>query len=96
MEALASIVLAGNVLPFVQLGLSIATESHSFKRSHDGALKQHRDLQAVVVDLDKQLLQLDADGDDGLKELANRYPLQRFLRNGKGVLWLGLGETYMR
>lgn len=71
MEALASIALAGNILQFLELGLSVISKGIAFKRSHDGALKEHKDLRIVIEDLTTSLSQLDADGSNELKTLAD-------------------------
>ena len=75
MEAIAGIALASNILQFVQLGLSVVSKGHAFKRSSDGALKKHKDLNVIVDDLDKVLLQLEVDTDDGLAPLRERCKL---------------------
>lgn len=72
MEALAGVALAGNILQFLQLGLKILSKGNAYKRSHDGAFKEHIDIQFVVDDLDKSLSQLGSDTSDGLQELVDR------------------------
>lgn len=97
MEILASIALAGNILQFVQTGLSIVSKGKALKRSHDGALKEHQDLQVVINDLDQCLSRLDTNTSDSFRVLVDRCKetgaeLKRMLdkvraKKGKGHLF---------
>lgn len=72
MEALAGVALVGNILQFLQLSLNIVSKGKAYKRAADGNLKQHKDLQVVIADLNESLCQLEIENDDGLKELVRR------------------------
>lgn len=69
MEALAGLALAGNILQFLQLGQSILSKRNAFKRSQDGTLKKHKDLERIIADLDTSISKLDYNEDDDLREL---------------------------
>ena len=58
-ETLSAVALAGNILQFLQFSLEIVSTGRSLKRSHDGALKDHKGLDLVIKDLRGQLGTLD-------------------------------------
>ena len=96
MEAAAAFALAGNVLQFVQLGLAIVSKGNNLKRSHDGTLKDHAELDTVLNSLDVRLSSLEAGNDQTLSDLINkgksigtelRDALLKAKLKGNGGLW---------
>ena len=68
-ETLAAVALAGNILQFLQFSLEIVSTGRSLKRSHDGALKDHKGLDHVIKDLRSQLGTLDTNKSATLQPL---------------------------
>lgn len=68
--ALASVALAGNILQFIGVARSIISRGAELKRSHDGKLKEHRDILSIIADLDKWLSELDVECDDTLRPIV--------------------------
>jgi hypothetical protein len=69
MEALAGIALAGNALQFVGLAYRLVCLSGAVKRSHDGSIKDHSELNIVISNLDKHIQSLHATADPELQPL---------------------------
>jgi hypothetical protein len=51
MESLAAVSLAGNVVNFLEFGLDIVSTAKEMRRTHDGALLRHNDLEVATRDL---------------------------------------------
>ena len=75
MEASARLALTSNILQFIQLGLSVVSKGQAIEKFHSGGLKEQRDIQVVLDDLDNVLLQLEIDTHDGLAPLIERSKL---------------------
>ena len=69
--ALASVALAGNIVQFIGVARSIISRGAELKRSYDGKLKEHKDILAVVADLERWLVDLDVDCNDTLMPIVN-------------------------
>ncbi|MCJ1443401.1 MAG: hypothetical protein MMC23_003899 [Stictis urceolatum] len=72
MEAVAAIALAGNILQFVQLELAVLSKGNNLKRSRDGTLKEHAELDSVISDLDARLSHLKPASDATLASLVTQ------------------------
>jgi hypothetical protein len=51
MESLAAVSLAGNVVNFLEFGLDIVSKAKEMRRTHNGALAGHNDLEIATRDL---------------------------------------------
>ena len=69
--ALASVALAGNIIQFIGVARSIVSRGVELKRSHDGRLKEHKEILTVVADLDTWLSKLDVDCNDTLQSVVD-------------------------
>ena len=96
MEVVAAVALAGNVLQFIQTGFAILSKGNQLKRSHDGRLKQHAELDLIISDLDSRVKPLEPNSDAKLNALVTkcrtvgselRDALLHAKIKGKGSLW---------
>ena len=69
--ALASVALTGNVVQFITVARSILHKGYELKRSHDGKLKEHKDILTVIDSLDKWMSQLKVGSDDTLEPMID-------------------------
>ena len=69
--ALASVALAGNIIQFVGVARSILHKGHELKRSHDGKLKEHKDILTVIASLEQWMSQLEVGTDDTLRPIVD-------------------------